>query len=124
MEASQVLDLKRCLYHIVVLHQHQGIIKYHLDFQYHLDSMVDHGYALPLCCGVILEAIQDAASSISSQASLVLSMEMNVAVSTLLNTVFQTLCVDDCGMTLFSHVLPILQMLKEITISSNLLFVW
>jgi hypothetical protein len=39
---------------------------------------------------VILEAIQDAASSISSQALSVLSMEMTVAFSTLLNTAFQT----------------------------------
>jgi hypothetical protein len=39
---------------------------------------------------VILEEIQDAASSISSQALSVLSMEMTVAASTLLNTVFQT----------------------------------
>jgi hypothetical protein len=39
---------------------------------------------------VILEAIQDTASSISSQALLVLSMETTVAVSTLLNIAFQT----------------------------------
>jgi hypothetical protein len=39
---------------------------------------------------VILEAIQDATSSISSQALSISSMEMTVAVSTLLNTVSQT----------------------------------
>ncbi|KAL3822134.1 hypothetical protein ACHAXA_011912 [Cyclostephanos tholiformis] len=56
----------------------------------HLDSMVDHSAALPLCCGVILEAIQDATSSISSHASSDSSIELTSALSTLLNTAFQT----------------------------------
>jgi hypothetical protein len=56
----------------------------------HLNSMVEHSSALPLFCGVILEAIQDALSSMSSQDSSDSSMERNAAVSTLLDTAFQT----------------------------------
>ena len=56
----------------------------------HLDTMGGYTTALPLCCGVILDAIRDAISAISCHSSSGMSMETTASVPALWDIAFQT----------------------------------